>query len=418
MDRIFKDKLEAYRPVFTEKAWADFAPQLSKNYWWKTWWGFTSISGILLLGLYLLSSSFTAETPVENPPLAESQSPALPAPLVADPKALPSAMDSADKDPKLAKKEQADPTSLKKTREKPLDSNSLSKSGKTRTIHRVLENKEPISIFPDQQGVKWKAMKQHSQSRHQYHYSDPELIRHLLKIDDQTLIPPSSVVKGPGDFNQIKEPLHWDVTVGPVVSWLYPVDGFSSTRLPYSEELFSWRFPGMKIALVVNQKWSLSAGVMGGNTVNYIAVGEDYPTENLVHFPDWSEVTYTVENIKVETRQLLLPLSLQYHQKVMGNFGMNFKAGLLAHRIGDQNFVYEKSWVASSLGLSTALSQDTWQLSYLQGGLGFSYEIGKRFSTYLEGEYWKGIQPIGGEQHKYHLMGVSIGVNYHLFPKE
>ncbi len=417
MDRIFKDKLEAYRPVFTEKAWADFAPQLSKNYWWKSWWGFAAISGIVILGLYLLYPSFTAEIPGENLSLAESQSPALPSPLVAEPKGFPSVMDSSRKE-KLAKKEQADPADLKKKREKPVDSNSLPVAGKTRTINSTLERKEPIPIFPDQQGVKWKAMKQHSQSRHQYHYSDPELMRHLLKIDDQTLIPPSSVVKGTGDFNQIKEPLHWDVTVGPVVSWLYPVDGFSSTRLPYSEELFSWRFPGVKIALVVNQKWSLSAGVMGGNTVNYIAVGEDYPTENLVHFPDWSEVTYTVENIKIETRQLLLPLSLQYHQKIMGNFGMNFKVGLLVHHIGDQNFVYNKPIFASSLGISTSLPPDTWQLSYLQGGLGFSYEIGKRFSTYLEGEYWKGIQPIGGEEHRYHLMGISFGLNYHLFPKE
>ncbi|MFO7825559.1 MAG: hypothetical protein R6V72_16595, partial [Cyclobacterium sp.] len=232
MDRIFKDKLEAYRPVFTEKAWADFAPQLSKNYWWKSWWGFASISGILLLGLYLLSSPFTAEIPVENPPLAESQSPALSAPLVAEPKALPPATDSFDKDSILAKKEQADPTSLKKTRKKALDFNSLSKPGKTRTIHRVLENKEPIPIFPDQQLVKRKAMKQHSQSRHQYHYSDPELIRHLLKIDDQTSATPSGLVEGAGDLYKIKEPLHLDVTIGPEIRWMYPVDGFSTNRFP------------------------------------------------------------------------------------------------------------------------------------------------------------------------------------------
>ncbi len=418
MDRLIKEKLEAYHPEFTETAWMDFAPHLSKIYWWKSWWGFPSISGIVLLGIYLLYPSFTKELPEKNVQLAESQSPSMPSPWGEEQKAVPSSAESLEEEPELNLSEASNADFIKKSNEKPVDSISIPTEAKTRTMQRVLETKEPYPAFLRQPGLKRNAVNHYSENRPRYHYSDPGLMRHLLEIDNNAMTHPSTTVKGVGDLFKIKEPLHWDVTVGPVVSWMYPVDGFSTTRLPYSEELFSWRFPGMNIELVVNQKWSLSTGVMGGNTVNYISVGEDYPIENLVHFPDWSEVTYTVENIKIETRQLLLPLSLRYHQKIMGNIGMNFKVGLLAHRIGDQSFVYEKSWLASSLGLSTALSQDTWQLSYLQGGLGFSYDLFNRFSTFLEGAYWKGIKPIGGEKHRYHLMGVSFGVNYHLFPKE
>ncbi len=52
MDRLFKEKLEAYHPEFTEAAWMDFVPHLSRTLWWKTWCGILSISGLLFLGFF------------------------------------------------------------------------------------------------------------------------------------------------------------------------------------------------------------------------------------------------------------------------------------------------------------------------------------------------------------------------------
>lgn len=418
MDRLIKEKLEAYHPEFTETAWLEFAPHLSKGFWWKSWWGISSVSGILLFVVYLLYPVLTQELPDKKLQLVENQSSPIPSPLVEEPNAVPSVADSLEKEAESNKAEYSNPGILKKTDGKRLDSNSIPFKSENRKVYMAVENKEAIPAYLNEENLKWKSKNYQSQNVLSYHYSDPELMRHLFEMDTVDLNHPSTTVSGTGDIYKIKEPLHWDVTIGPVMRWVYPVDGFSTTRMPYSEELFSWRFPGLGMALVLYQKWVISAGIMRSSTVNYISVGEGYPIEKLSHFPDWSAVTFPVDHIKIKSRQLLIPLSFQYRQKVKGDFGIHFKVGMIAHHIGRQNFYYEKPIFASSLGFSTSHFQNTWQLSYLQGGLGVDYRLSKRFSTYLESEFWKGIQPAGGEKHRYTLMGISFGVNYHLFPKK
>ncbi|WP_439481222.1 hypothetical protein [Cyclobacterium plantarum] len=427
MDRLIKEKLEAYHPEFSEAAWTDFLPHLKKIPWWKTWWIVVPVSGLFLLGtfLYFQYRGLKTETQHTYSIQIEGKAPN-----------INSLSESTDKSNQLVPysnesedynvgKHQGYSEDLNKEIKKENSVNPAGKKSnagkrkKTAVLKRYSGDKKQASA-ENNTGSK---PSYYSQKNPQSYFSldtmsEQELIRHLLTIDDSTSTIPSATVKGTGDMYKTKEPLHWDLTLGPAMRWLYPVDGFSTTRLPYSEELFSWRFPGLHMALVINQKWSVSAGVMGSNTNNYISVGEGYPTEKLLHFPDWSMVNYPVDHIRIETRQLLMPLSLSYHQNIINNFGLNFRVGLIAHYIGDQKFAYNKPIFASSLGYSTSVFQNTWQLSYLQSGLGLSYELSRRFSTYLEGEYWKGIQPIGAEQHKYHLMGLSFGVNFHLFPKE
>ncbi|MBD3629973.1 hypothetical protein [Cyclobacterium sp.] len=427
MDRLIKEKLEDYHPEFSEAAWTDFLPHLKKIPWWRTWWAVVPVSGLFLLGTFIYFQYPGPETQQTSSIQIEEKAPNInslsegtdksnqPFPNYNESEGYKIEKNqdlSEDLNEEIKEENHGNPTGIK---------GNAGKRKKIAFLKKYSEDKKKAS-----------AVNNVRSKRHYYSYrqknpqsyfsldtlSQQELLRHLLTIEDSTSSIPSATVKGTGAVYKIKEPLHWDLTVSPVVSWLYPVDGFSTTRLPYSEELFSWRFPGLNMALIINQKWSVSAGVLGGNTDNYISIGEGYPIENLTHFPDWSEVTYPVGHIWIESKQLLFPFSIKYHQKIIGDFGMNLKIGLLAHHIGDQKFAYNKPIFASSLGLSTSVSQNTWQLSYLEGGLGFTYDLSKRFSTYLEGEYWKGIQPIGGEQHKYHLMGVSIGVNYHLFPKE
>ncbi len=73
--------------------------------------------------------------------------------------------------------------------------------------------------------------------------------------------------------------------------------------------------------------------------------------------------------------------------------------------------------LSSAIPFFTSISQNTWQISYLQGSLGIRYDLSRQFSTHLEGEYWKGMKPTGGERHCYDLLGIAFGIHYHLFPK-
>ncbi len=211
-----------------------------------------------------------------------------------------------------------------------------------RTNHTIVENRKKIDSIEVPTGYKVdSAIADVRSQRHTYKrnegylrqntISERELMRHLFELEDNTLVHTSTILEGVGDIYKIKEPIHWDLTVGPAIHWMYPVDGFSTSREPYSEKLLSWRFPGLNIALVLNQKWSLGMGVMGGKTSNFIRIGEGYPTENLLHFPEWSEVRFPVDHIKIESRQILLALSLKYQQKIIGDFGFNFKVGMVAH---------------------------------------------------------------------------------------
>ncbi|SHN33156.1 hypothetical protein SAMN04488057_12130 [Cyclobacterium lianum] len=418
-DRLIKEKLEAWHPVFTEAAWDDFAPHLQNSYWWKSWWGLTTIAGILAIGMYLLYSSTLIENPgdavrkINSEGSAALRSSEIPAP------SNPSALDSLDDNPESDRPASIQASFDKRTR----SAINIVPDGKasvanSRTNIQAVEAKAPDAVFPNGLVFKKYYETTHSEYKARNHYADLKLIQHLLGIEEKSLDQASASVKGTGNLFEIKESAHWDLSIGPQMNWLYPVDGFSTTRLPFSEELFSWRAPGIGIALELNQKWSFNTGITGAGTSSYITVGEGYPTQKLLHFPDWSEVNYVVDHIRIENRQLFIPLTLRYQQKIFGNFGLAIHSGLVVQHLGNQDFLYSRPGVSSSPSFATATDQQKWQLSYSQFGMGFYYRLSKRLSAYLNGDYWYAIQPIGGERHRYQLAGLSLGINYHLFPRK
>lgn len=440
IDRLYKEKLEAYAPGFTEAAWEGFAPKLKTipNQFWKNWNGYIlggTVLGLVSVLVYffhpnsiadenstsLVENAASVEVLLDSNRLYEKQ------PLITGPETLhrEPAVDSGSLSENTFSQIQG--VNPKQSIVFQLDVDKTTTSSHSlpeqvaespATLLKVKEEKKQSDRNVLNANTKMRGITNWRDT-----ISEREMMRYLFSMEESASTSRDNSISGFGDSYKMDKPLHLDLAFGPMIKWLRPVDGFSKNELEILGSNPAWRFMGLNISLVLNQKFSIGAGVISGKTTNYHQLPEayrsyTYPPGYYQHFPGWDDdFMFGLDHIRIVTDQLFFPVDVKYTQKIYRGLGLNFKAGIVPHYIRKQEFYYTPPIYSSRSGYLTATQPKAWQLSYVQSGLGINYQISRRFSTYLDGEYWHAIQPIGGEQNRYRLMGLTFGVNFHFLPE-
>jgi len=410
IDRLLKDKLESYRPNFEEAAWGAFSTKLEKMElpFYKKWFGLYTISGLVLLasGAFLFYFWPTNnEIPISN----SAEGVVLVDTVYVNDTVRPENLSS-----ELTENEGA--SSLRAVEPEKVNNQPSAELAYTPAIPEKApsENNERQPV-PENRSTTQPTQISQKSSENTLHWKDTiserEMMRYLFGNSDGIAV--STVAAHPfeefGDSFEAKKTNHLDVNAGPLLRLMYPVDGFVTEEEGFLN-------PGFRVSVLWNKKLSVNIGIQTGNNLAHVENVNELSEERLNQFPAWDDFHFVVEGIRIDTDQLYMPIDIAYHFPVYRRMGVHLKAGVVAHYIRKQEFYYNPHSLASFRGEWAHTAPKSWQISYLQTGLGINYQLSRRFSTHLDGEYWHGIQPIGGEQNRYRRMGLSVGLNFHLLP--
>ncbi len=421
IDKLLKDKLESYRPDFDDAAWGAFSSRLEKAQlpFYKKWFGPYLLNGVVWLATVAFLFYFwptNKETASSNSGQLVQRLVLTDTVFVRDTVYLENTS-TERKEKEVIAAFQAPASSnviIPPSVDPPVTSSIPDPAASQNSIAQAAENHEP-----EPENKKGSARKVISQkySDNTLHWQDTiserEMMRYLFGSQDSTASSTREAhpFEETGNSFKAKKTTHFDIKAGPLLRLMYPVDGFVDEEDGYLR-------PGFQLSLVWNRQFSLNMGIQAGNTKVEVADWDELPIEKLNQLPAWEQFPFELDNIRINTEQFYFPVDVSYHTPVYKGIGVFIKAGVVPHYIRKQEFYYDPIINASQLGTWTQLEPKTWQISYLQTGLGINYQISPRLSTYLDGEYWHGIRPIGGERNRYRWMGLSLGLNFHLLPNK